>query len=245
MRQRIVINVDAPGASATQHAGRRRRRWPRILAILAGLVVAVFVVVLVAGFLWWRHYQSTPAYALTLMVDAAQRNDVAEFEKQIDNDEIAKNMVASVSEKAAARYGLALSSSMRQQIVNRMPALLPQMKQTIHDEVVKEIKAFASASEPRSFIVLLVTVPSLLKVTTEGDVAKATAALNERTIELTMKRDAERWKVTGFKDDVVVQRIVDSVMNELPAIGTIDANSPLFKRLGRGKRSRRSQNRAR
>lgn len=242
MRQRIVINLDAPSGSAPQPrhvAGARRRRWPRILAILAGLVVVVLVVFFVAGFLWWRHYQSTPAYTLTLMLDAAQRNDVAEFEKQIDNEEIAKNMVSSVSEKAASRYGLALSSSMRQQIDNRMPALLPRMKQTIHDEVVKEITAFASTSETRSFIVLLVTVPSLVKVTTEGDVAKATAAMSDRTIELTMKRDAERWKVTGFKDDVVVQRIVDSVMNELPAIGTIDANSPLFKRLARGKRARR------
>jgi hypothetical protein len=82
-------------------------------------------------------------------------------------------------------------------------------------------------------------VPSLVKVTTEGDTAKATTAVSDRPIEFTMKRDAERWKVTEFKDDVVVQRIVDSVMNELPAIETIDANSPLFKRFAGGKRGRR------
>ena len=44
--------------------------------------------------------------------------------------------------------------------------------------------------------------------------------MSDRTIELTMRRDAERWKVTEFKDDVVVQRVVDSVMKELPAIGS-------------------------
>ncbi len=76
--------------------------------------------------------------------------------------------------------------------------------------------------EPKSFIFLVVTVPSLMNVTTEGDTAKATATMSDRTIELTMQRDADRWKVTEFKDDVVVQRIVDSVMKELPAIGTID-----------------------
>ncbi len=173
------------------------------------------------------------------MVDAAQRNDVAEFQKQIDDEEIAKNMVASVSQKAAGRYGLALSGPMQKQIDTVVPSLLPRIKQTIHDEVAKEIKEFSSASEPRSFIVLLFTVPSLVKVTTEGDIAKATAAIRDRTIELTMKRDADRWKVTDFKDDVVVQRIVDSVMKDLPAIGTIDPNSPLFKRLGRAKTGRR------
>jgi hypothetical protein len=44
----------------------------------------------VGGFFWWRHYQSTPAYAVTLLVDAAQRNDVAAFEKLINDDEVAK-----------------------------------------------------------------------------------------------------------------------------------------------------------
>ncbi len=70
----------------------------------------------VGGFLWWRNYQSTPAYTLTLMVDAAQRNDLAEFQKRIDDEEIAKNMVASVSQKAAGRYGFALNSSIQQRI---------------------------------------------------------------------------------------------------------------------------------
>lgn len=243
MRQRIVINLDAPSGSAPQRrqaAGGRRRRWPRVLAILAGLVVVVGVLGLIGGFLWWRHYQSTPAYTLTLMVDAAQRNDVAEFQKRIDDEEIAKNMVASISQKAAGRYGLALSGSIQQQIDSLVPSILPRLKQTIHDEVTKELKGFSSASEPRSFFILLVTVPRLVKVTTEGDIAKATAALSDRTIELTMKRDAERWKVTEYKDDVVVQRIVDSVMKELPAIGTIDPKSPLLK-LGRGKRARRNR----
>jgi len=112
------------------------------------------------------------------------------------------------------------------------------LKQTIHDEVVKEIKEFASKSEPRPFIFLVVTVPSLVKVTKDGDAAKATAALNDRMIELTMRRDADRWKVIDFKDDVVVQRVVDSVMKDLPPIGSIDANSPLLKKSARGKRRR-------
>lgn len=240
MRKRIVINLDAREGQPSKAQGATRGRWRRILAILFGLVVVVLVVALIGGFLWWRHYQTTPVYTLTLLVDAAQRNDVAEFQKRIDDEEIAKNMVGTVSQKAASRYGVAISSSVQQQIDSVVPSLLPRMKQTIHDEVVKEIKQFSSASEPRSFIFLLVTVPSLVRVTTEGDTAKATTALSDRTIEFTMKRDAELWKVTEFKDDVVVQRIVDSVMKELPAIGSIDPNTFLQKS-ARGKRGRRGR----
>lgn len=240
MRKRIVINVDAPqgGPEARGRVAGKRGRWRRVFAILFGLVLLVLVAALVGGFFFWRYYQTTPAYTLTLMIDAAQRNDLAEFQKRIDDEEIAKNMVASVSQKAAGRYGFALSTSIQQQIDTVMPSLLPGLKQTIHEEVVKQIKEFASKSEPRPFIFLLVTVPSLMKVTTEGDMARATAAMSDRTIEMTMRRDAERWKVTEFKDEVVVQRIVDSVMKDLPAIGTIEANSPLLKKTARGKRQR-------
>jgi ATP-dependent Clp protease adapter protein ClpS len=72
-------------------------------------------------------------------------------------------------------------------------------------------------------------------VTTEGDTAKATAKVGDRSIELTMQRDADRWKVTDFKDDVVVQHVVDDVMKQLPAIGGVDANSPLLKKSVRGR----------
>jgi hypothetical protein len=237
MRQRIVINLDGQREGAKPV--RKRRRWLRVLAILALLGLIGVVGAGVGGFLWWRHYQSTPAYAATLLVDAAQRNDVAAFEKLINDDEVAKNMVASVSQKAAARYGYALNSSVQQRIDGLMPTLLPQLKQTIHAEVVKELQDLAAKSEPRPFILLVVTVPRLMTVTTEGDTAKVKAPLSERTIEFTMQRDAERWKVTEFNDDVLVQRVVDNVMKELPAIGAVDANSPLLKKSQRKSRRNR------
>lgn len=242
MRKRIVINLDAPQSGPAAHRAGKRGRWRRILSIVFGLILVVLVAAAVGGFLWWRNYQTTPVYTLSLMVDAAQRNDLAEFQKRLDDEEIAKNMLGSVSQKAAGRYGFALNSSIQQQIDMVMPSLLPRLKQTINEEVAKEIKELASKSQPRPFIFLVYAVSSLMNVTTEGNTATATATISDRKIEMTMRRDAERWKVTEFKDDVVVQRVVDSVMKELPAIGTIDANSPLLKKTAR---SKRRQNRAR
>src|ERR1044072_4103326 len=115
MRQRIVINLEGQGAAGRKPV-QKRRRWPRVLAILALLILIGVVAAAAGGYFWWRHYQSTPAYAVTLLVDAAQRNDVAGFEKLINDDEVAKNMVAAVSQKAAGRYGYALNSSIQQRI---------------------------------------------------------------------------------------------------------------------------------
>ncbi|HEX6648110.1 MAG TPA: hypothetical protein VF075_01180 [Pyrinomonadaceae bacterium] len=243
MRKRIVINLDAPQGGPPQRGrarGGRRRLWPRVLAAVTVAVLIGVAAIAVVGFFWWRHYQSTPDYTLTLLVDAAQRNDVAQFQQLIDDQEIAKNMMATVSQKAAGRYGFALNSTIQQRIDSVMPSLVPRLQQTIHDEVVQELKVLASKSEPRPFIFLAVTVPSLIKVKADGDTANATATMSDRTIELGMRRDANRWKVIEYKDDVVVQRIVDSVMKELPAIGSIDSSSPLLK-----KSVKRKQNRAR
>lgn len=236
MANRIVINLE-PGNKPP--ARRKSRRWPKILALLALVLVVVVGLAAVGGFFWWRHYQSTPAYSLTLLVDAAQRGDVEEFAKRIDDEEIARNMAAVVSKKAGSRYGFPMNAATQQKIDQAMPALLPRLKQTIHEEVAKEIKNLASVSEPKPFILLLVTVPSLVKITTEGDIAKAASAVANSSFELTMRRDADRWKVTGFNNDTVVQRVVDSMMKDLPAIGSVDSVDPLLKNLGKPRKKRR------
>ena len=235
-RKRIVINLDAPPDGSPATAGRpfsgpvRKRRWPKVLGVLFTLFLIAIVGVAVGGFFLWRYYQSTPSYALAVMIDAAQRGDTAEVEKRLDDDELSKNMVGAVSEKAAARYGIALSDKVKQQIDAMMPSLLQQVKPAIHAEVSKQIKEFASQSERKPFILLVVAVSSLMSIKTEGDTANASASLNNRRFELTMKRGADGWKVTDYKDDAVVQRIVDNVMRQLPAIGaTLDANNPILK----------------
>jgi hypothetical protein len=238
MRQRIVINLDEPATLKAKTPKGKRRRWPRVLAVLALLVVMGVVAAGVGGFFLWRRYQSTPTYAVALILDAAQRNDVAEFQKRIDDEEIAKNVAASVNQKAAARYGYALNSSIQQQIDSAMPSLLPRVKQAVNDELLKSMQALAGAPEKRSFITILGAVRSLVTITEQGDSAKATGTMGGRSIEMTMRRDGNGWKVIDVKDDQLVQRIVDSVMKDLPAIGKIDANSPLLKKSQRKLRPR-------
>jgi hypothetical protein len=242
IRKRIVINVDQPpgggggGGGYVPRAGqgypaqKKTRLWPKILATF---LIVIFVGVLAAavgGYLYWRHYQTTPAYSIALIIDAAQRNDMESFQKQIDDEAIARNLIAEVNQKAQDRYGIAMNPAVQKQIETLIPTLVPRLKQTIHEEVAKEIKEFASKSEPKPFIIVAFAVPSLMTITTEGDKARASAPLPNRTIELGLQRDGELWKVTEFKDEVLLQRVVDSVMKDLPAIGG-DITNQFLKQL--------------
>lgn len=240
MAKKIVINLE-PGPGNKPQARRKSRRWLRILALLAIVLVVVIGLAAVGGFFWWRHFQSTPTYSVALLFDAVQRGNADEFAKRVDDEEIARNMAAVVTKKASSRYGLAMSSATQQKIDQAMPALLPRLKQTIHNEVLNELKSFAASSppHPKPFIILLASVPSLLTVTTEGDVANVKVAATNGSFDLTMKRDADRWKVTGFNNDAVVQRVVDTMMKELPAIGSVDSVDPLLKNLGKPRKKKR------
>jgi len=238
MRQRIVINLDGPATEGTKPVRNKRRRWPRVLGILMLVVLLFVVAAAVGGYFLVRRYQSSPTYALALIFDAAQRNDTAEFDKRIAGEEIAKNMTATVSQKAASRYGGSLDSSVQQKIDSTMSSLLPRVKQTVHDEFLNALKA--AAPEQRSFISIVSAVQSLMTVTTNGDSAKATGKMAGQDIELGMRRDADGWKVIDVKDERIVERVVDSVMKELPAIGGANPEFPFMKKL-KPKRSRRGR----
>jgi len=51
---------------------------------------------------------------------------------------------------------------------------------------------------------------------------------------LGLQRSGDQWKVTEVKDEVLVQRVVDGVMKDLPAIGGFDL-SPFLKPTKKGK----------
>jgi len=88
----------------------------------------------------------------------------------------------------------------------------------------------------KPFVVVALSVPSLVKITAETETAKVAGTISDRQFELTMRRDGDRWKVTALNDDTLTQRLVDDMMKELPTIGAIDPMKLLKKFKGRRNR---------
>ena len=232
MKNRIVINLDQPpgpvrSGVAGSAPGVRRRRWPKVLALLLAICVAIVLIAAASVFFWWRNYQTTPAYSVALLVDAAHRDDMVAFTSRLDDEALAKNLVSSVRDKASSRYGFALNQTLQSKIDSSVPALLPQFKDRIHAEALKEIKEFSPQAKSKPFVLLALAISSIARITTEGDVARA--LIPDGNIEVAMRRDGDRWKVVDFKDERLVQRVVEGMMKDLPAIGGVDLNIPLLK----------------
>lgn len=238
-RAREALHLHPHGGQPFHNGTAKRRRWPIVLMILGGIVLALVV----GGYIYWQRYKTKPAYSLALLVDASRRGDAAAFDEVVDANRVAESFAPQVIDEATARLGTALTPVMRQRIAALVPTLLPSVMDNVRTEVMTHIKEVAMRAEGKPFFLVALYIPYLVDIKQEGDTANVSAKSGERTIELTMQRSNEvRWKVVSVKDAVLARRLVDALAKDLPTIGT-DLGKEILneveKRLPGGRRKRR------
>ena len=224
-RSRIVVNLDEPQPAGGPRAARRAGgssggggKGRRILLIFLVLFAVVLVGIAAALYFWWQSYKARPNYSLALVVDAAQRNDMAAFDELVDMDRIVDNFVPQVVEKAGAQSSFGLpGGAMRKQLQAQLLKVAPQVKQRVREEVAGQVKEISARAEGKPFFLVALALPFVVDTKEEGDAAHVNATFKDRPIELTMQRSGERWKIVGVKDDVLVTRILENVARDLPA----------------------------
>lgn len=216
-RSRIVVSLDR--AREMARVPQKGSRGARILLIVLLVIAALLVGLAIGFFFWWRSYKTGPAYSLALLVDAAQRNDTAGIDEIVDTNKVVENFAPQVTEQAVGRLGTALTPAVRKQVETLVPKLLPRVQQRVHEEVIRSVKEMGASAEGKSFFLIALSIPYLLDITEEGDTAKVVGTQNERTTELTLQRNGERWKIVGVKDEALAKRVVDDIAKDLPAVG--------------------------
>ncbi|HKZ01802.1 MAG TPA: hypothetical protein VJ180_06160 [Pyrinomonadaceae bacterium] len=222
-RKRIVINLEQPPQGV-----KASGRGPHLYKVFGLLAIGLAAILLVAGisaYLWWRHYQTTATYSLALIVDAAQRNDMATFNRQVDTDKIVDNLASQAAERAAA--GIGVSGLVLSNPLGSVSPVLPaRLKTMFRDWLADEIKHYSAEFGQKPFIVIALSLPAVVNVTNEENTARIEATLGGRPVELTMKREDEIWKLVALKDDGLITRALAEVGKDLPAIAPLDAVEP-------------------
>lgn len=213
-RNRIVINLEEPRKETNRRGQGGGRR--RTLSIVLLLLCVILVALLAGGYFWWQSYKTGPAYSLALMVDAVQRNDMAAFDQFVDTDKIVDNFVPQVTDKASAQYGSLLGQTARRQMESVLSKALPQVKPRVRDEVAKEVKELSERAQGVPFAFVVLGMPWVVGINQQGDVARAAVNLKNRPVALTMQRNGERWKVVAVKDDMLTNRIIENIAQDLP-----------------------------
>jgi hypothetical protein len=209
-RNRIVIDIDE--AVATGTAIRRRARRARGLkAAIVGTIVAVVVLAASAGcYFGWKRYKTTPSYSLALLIDGAQRNDVATVNQLLNTEKIVNELSQQTVKGVVGKAG-------ETNRVLATPPTVSEMNERVNNYLTGRLKELGSRAYSKPFLLLALTVPSVVSTNTQGDVAKSVATVNGGQIEMTLQKNGERWKVISVKDDSLVQRLVDESVKDLPA----------------------------
>jgi len=215
-RNRIVIKFDDPSSVSGRGAPRQRssrRGIGRVLAVIAILLVLIVGGVAAGGYFWWRHYQSSPAYTLAVLVDATHRNDNETIDRILDTDKIAADFVSQIRARVPA------ASLWASQVDLAKMSSSAKVKETLHDQLVKELQRLTEVAAGKPFVVIALAVPRFADIKQEGNTAHATVTLREEQIQLTMVAEGERWRITAVKDDKLATMIAQAMIANLPSNG--------------------------
>ena len=216
-RNRIVINVDQLRGRKGSSGKNARGRFTLPLIIIAVVLLLLIGGVLGGGYLWWRNYQSSPAYSLALLADASQRNDNATVDSLLDMDKVTEDFVSQVRQHTVGKYSSALPADWAAKLDSLVTAVTPKLKETVHEELMKELQRLTSQAAGKPFVLVALAIKYFADIKEENNVATAVVNIKDERLQLTMQPEAGHWRVTAVKDDKLAKMIADSVKGNLPA----------------------------
>jgi len=243
-RNRIVIDLDKARADQQGHVRTRRSgRAVRIFGTIAVVLVLIIIGVVGGGYLWWRHYQNSPAYTLAILADAVQRNDTATIDGILDTDKVCDDFITQVRQHAGGPVASAISSVWPTQPNSALLRLSPRLKQTVHDEMVKELQRLAEPAKGKPFVLLALVMTRFADIKEENNVAQVKMDIKDEHLQLTMlpatQPDGARWRITAVQDDKLAKQIADDMTQNLPAAAGTQIQDEFHKQMDRIKKPAR------
>jgi hypothetical protein len=188
-----------------------KRRWLWLIPV--GLLLAGLVVL----FACWQYFKTTPAYSLALLVDAAQRNDQAAFDRVVDLDQVIDTFIAQAAQSSIVGLTPELATPVRRQLQSLAPETSAGVKQVVKEEIRTRINELAASSGTRPFVVTALAMPFVADIKQTGDTAQIRINDNDQ-VELRMERhDGSDWKVISLQDQALATRVVQGIIRNLPA----------------------------
>lgn len=211
---------------------KRRGLFGKILLILGGLLVLILLVGGIAGYFWWSSLVKSPAYSLAMLVDAARKDDQKAIDQYLDTDLVVDSFVPQITEKAVERYGRGLPPQIVSQVSARIAPFVPAVKDRARAEIPRVIREKAEIAPNVSPWILAMGLGRVVTITEKGDDATISGKIKEREIEVTMKRNGDKWKVVGVKDANLADKIAEKIGQELIAAAKGGNLKDIGKKIG-------------
>jgi hypothetical protein len=214
-KENAPTGVSAPAFLENQSAPKKPSVFLKILKIFGALVVLFFIIGAIGGYFYWRNLKTTPQYSLASLVDAARRDDQATIDQLVNTDAVVDDFMPQITGKAVELYGRGLAPATIQKMAQVAAPFIPAIKQRARVEVPSLIREKTRQFENIPFWAIAAGAERYLDIINEGDKAFVRSKLQDRPLEVVLKRNGERWQVVAVKDEMLARRIAERIGQDL------------------------------
>ena len=222
---RFVVDLSdnsSPAANAEPMFGadppKPRRRWLRVLALIGGVLGVIVLLAGIGGAIYWQSLKGTPQYSLALLVDAAKNDDKKAIDSLVDINAVVDDFVPQITGKAVELYGKGLPPKVVAKLAQIATPVLPAVKDRARAELPRIIRERVERFGNVPFAAMVIGAGQYLDITVNGDTATVKSKIAERPLEIKMRRNGDRWQITGVKDDNLATDIARKIGQEIIAI---------------------------
>jgi hypothetical protein len=220
LKEEPTESANVPNIGGDYLKPKTRSRFAKILSGLAVALLAILLVSAVGGYLYWRSYRNTPQYSLALLVDAAKRDDQKAIDELIDTDEVVDDFMPQITGKAVELYGRSLPPQTLARVERVAAPFLPAVKDRARAELPRVIREKTGNFAKVPFAAIVLGADRYLDIARKGDTALVKSKIAERPLEVTMRRNGDKWQIVGVKDEQLATSIAQKIGQEIIAVAT-------------------------
>lgn len=199
---------------------KKRGRFGKILGIFAAIVGVVLLIGAIGGYFYWHGLKKTPQYSLALLIDAARNNDQQTIDSLVDTNAVVDDFMPQITDKAVEIYGRGLAPATLSKVAQVAAPLLPAIKDRAKAELPRVIREKTDKFSSVPFFAIVVGADKYLEINQTGDIAVIKSKIQERPLEVKMKKNGDKWQVVAVKDEQLATRIAQKVGQEIIAAAT-------------------------
>lgn len=187
----------------------------KILKVIGILLVIILVVGGLGSYLYWQSVKKTPSYSLAMLVDGARKDDQNQIENYLDTQAVVEDFMPQVTDKAVELYGRNLPPQTIAKVEKVAAPLIPVIQDRAKAELPRVIREKTEPVEKVPYWAIALFANRAVDISVEGETANVKSKIPERPLELTMKRDGDKWKVVGMKDDILARKIAEKIGQDI------------------------------
>lgn len=239
---RFTVNLNSPETEASKPLSapsikvsppkKKRGIFVKILGVLGVLLIAILIIGGIGSYFYWQSVKKTPQYSLALLVDAARRDDKEQVAQIVDTEAVVNSFLPQITDKAIELYGRNLPKQTLAKVAQVAAPLMPSIKEKAREELPRLIRDKTKPVESVPYWMIALGAGQAVDIQQNGDTAQVKSKMPERPLELTMKRDGDKWKVVAVKDDVLSRRIAETVGQEIVALAAKGSLTKAGQQLG-------------